>query len=95
MFAYHFRDINLLISGLIQGQSKILINRDIQDRVRKAAPFLRYDGDPYAAIVDGRLTFVWDAYTTSTLYPYSQDMDLASVTEPEDQRPGRTTSGTR
>jgi len=82
VFAYHFRDINLLISGLIQGQSKILINRDIQDRVRKAAPFLRYDGDPYAAIVDGRIVYVWDAYTTTSLYPYSQEMDLQTVTNP-------------
>jgi uncharacterized protein len=80
VFAYRYRDINILISGQINSQSKILINRDILTRVHKAAPFLQYDSDPYAAIIDGRLTFIWDAYTTSTRYPYSQYVDPASAT---------------
>jgi uncharacterized membrane protein (UPF0182 family) len=80
IFAYHYRDFNLLISGLIDKNSKILINRDITDRVQKAAPFLKYDGDPYAAIVDGRLVYIWDAYTTTDLYPYSQRISLANAT---------------
>src|SRR5207249_6087891 len=61
LFAYRYRDINLLISGLINGNSKILINRDIGTRVTKAAPFLKFDKDPYAAIVNGRLVWIWDA----------------------------------
>jgi uncharacterized protein len=81
LFAYRYRDVNLLISGLIDGDSKVLINRDIRVRVRKAAPFLSYDGDPYAAIVDGRLVYIWDAYTTTNAYPYSQEMNLATPTE--------------
>jgi uncharacterized membrane protein (UPF0182 family) len=80
VFAYRYRDVNLLISGLINSESKILINRDVVERVRKAAPFLTYDRDPYAAIVDGRLVFILDAYTTTELYPYSERVDLAEAT---------------
>ena len=80
VFAYHYRDINLLISGLITGQSKILIYRDLTTRVQKVAPFLKYDGDPYAAVVGGHLFYIWDAYTTTSAYPYSQEVDLADAT---------------
>ncbi|TML01063.1 MAG: UPF0182 family protein [Actinobacteria bacterium] len=80
LFAYRYRDINLLISGLIDSQSRILINRDIGTRVRKAAPFLKFDQDPYAAIVKGRLVWIWDAYTTTDLYPYSDRLELATAT---------------
>jgi uncharacterized membrane protein (UPF0182 family) len=79
-FAWRFRDVNLLISGLIQGDSRILINTEIQDRVQKIAPFLKYDHDPYAAIVDGRVVWIWDAYTTSDAYPYSQRVNLGELT---------------
>jgi uncharacterized membrane protein (UPF0182 family) len=85
LFAWRFRDVNLLISGLIEGDSRIMINRSIYERVPKVAPFLRYDGDPYAAIVDGRLVWIWDAYTTTTQYPYSQPLGLEDVTS---QQPG-------
>jgi len=57
LFAWRFRGVNLLISGLIGKDSRILINRDIRTRITKAAPFLKYDKDPYAAIVDGRLVY--------------------------------------
>jgi hypothetical protein len=79
LFAWSFRDVNLLISGLIQGDSRILINTGIQDRAPKAAPFLQFDGDPYAAIVDGRLVWIWDAYTTTDGYPYSEPITLDDV----------------
>jgi len=80
LFAYRYRDINLLISSLINGQSRILINRDIKTRVTKAAPFLKFDKDPYAAIVNGRIVWIWDAYTTSDLYPYSDRVQLGHAT---------------
>jgi uncharacterized membrane protein (UPF0182 family) len=79
LFAYRYKDFNLLISGLINGDSKIMINRDIETRVRKAAPFLKYDKDPYAAIVNGRLVWIWDAYTTTDLYPYSDRIFLGQA----------------
>jgi uncharacterized protein len=81
LFAYRFRDVNLLISGLIHGDSRIMIYRDIYERARRAVPFLQFDGDPYAAIVDGRIKWIWDAYTTSDLYPYSERVDLTEATQ--------------
>ncbi len=76
LFSWYFRDVNLLISGLIHSDSKIMIHRSIVDRVPRAAPFLKFDNDPYSAIVDGRLVWIWDAYTTTDEYPYSQSIDL-------------------
>jgi uncharacterized membrane protein (UPF0182 family) len=84
LFAWRYRDVNLLISGLIKGDSRIMIYRDIHTRAPKAAPFLRFDWDPYAAVVDGRLVWIWDAYTTTNEYPYSQPVSLDDVaTQPE------------
>jgi len=80
-FAWRYRDVNLLISGLIDSDSQILINTDIATRVQKIAPFLQYDRDPYNAIVDGRIVWIWDAYTVSDRFPYSQQVDLGPVTE--------------
>jgi len=80
VFAYHYRDFNLLISKLIDSKSKILINRDIRSRISKIAPFLKFDGDPYAAVVGGRLQFIQDAYTTTSAYPYSQELSLSTAT---------------
>jgi hypothetical protein len=71
-FALRFSDPNLLISGQITGESKVLMLRNVIDRVEKLAPFLDYDGDPYPAIVDGRMVWILDGYTTSDQYPYSQ-----------------------
>jgi uncharacterized protein len=78
-FALRFRDVNLLISGNIKGNSRLMFNRDIRDRVELAAPFLQWDGDPYAVVVDGRIKFVRDGYTTTDHYPYSQRIDLADA----------------
>ena len=85
LFAWRYRDVNLLISDLIQGDSRIMIYRDITERVPKAAPFLRFDGDPYAAIVDGRLVWIWDAYTLTDQYPYSDFIELSEVASPPTQ----------
>jgi len=81
MFAWRFRDVNLLTTGQIQEDSRILIYRDIRTRVPKAAPFLGFDRDPYLAVVDGRPTWIWDAYTGTSQYPYSESLDLAAVTD--------------
>lgn len=83
LFAWRFRDFNLLISGLLTNDSRVMIYRSIQERVQQAAPFLTYDADPYAAIVDGRVVWIWDAYTTASNYPYSQRMRLATATAGE------------
>ncbi len=71
-FALRFNDFNILISGQVTPKTKVLYLRDIRDRVKKAAPFLHYDADPYPVIANGRLVWMLDGYTTSDKYPYSQ-----------------------
>src|SRR5215510_7335407 len=61
LFAWHFNDVNLLLSSYITGDSRIMIRRNIQERVRAIAPFLRLDHDPYLVISDGRLFWIQDA----------------------------------
>ena len=72
LFAWQFDDINILLSRYITGGSRILLHRNIQDRVRTIAPFLQLDRDPYVVISDGRLYWMQDAYTTSRWFPYAQ-----------------------
>ena len=60
------------MSGYITAESRILFRRNIQERVRAIAPFLRLDRDPYLVINDGRLFWMQDAYTTSNYFPYAQ-----------------------
>ena len=78
-FAVRFRDINLLISGNIKSDSRLMFNRDVRERVERAAPFLQWDGDPYAVVVDGRIKYVRDGYTTTNNYPYAQRIDLGDA----------------
>jgi uncharacterized membrane protein (UPF0182 family) len=93
LFAWRFRDVNLLISDLILGESRIMVYRDIAERVPKAAPFLQFDADPYAAVVDGRLVWIWDAYTTTDQFPYSEPVDLSQVTSGSAQEGAPTPTG--
>jgi hypothetical protein len=73
-FALRFSDPNILISGQITEESKILMVRNVRDRVEELAPFLDLDADPYPAIVDGKMLWILDGYTTSSNYPYSQSV---------------------
>ncbi len=77
--ALRFGDPNPLISGFITSESKAIYIRDIDERVRKAAPFLKYDSDPYPVVFNNRIQWIYDAYTTTTRYPYSQPADTARV----------------
>jgi uncharacterized membrane protein (UPF0182 family) len=72
LFAWYFNDVNLLFSSYITGDSRIMIRRNIQERVRTIASFLRLDHDPYLVISEGRLFWMQDAYTTSDYFPYAQ-----------------------
>ena len=72
LFAWYFGDLKLLISGNVTASSRMLFRRLIQDRIRRIAPFLQLDRDPYLTISDGRLIWVQDAYTVSDMLPYSQ-----------------------
>ena len=71
-FALRFGDINPLISGNLRAESRILFQRDVEERVSALAPFLRPDADPYPVVIDGRIVYVVDLYTTSSNYPYAQ-----------------------
>ncbi len=75
IFAAKYGDIRLLVSDLVSGNSRILINRNIIERLQKVAPFFDYDNDPYMVIdKDGGLKWIVDAYTKSDRYPYSQSI---------------------
>ncbi|WP_231503001.1 UPF0182 family protein [Blastococcus sp. URHD0036] len=75
-FAIHYRERNFLLSGAVNDSSRVLYVRDPRDRVEKAAPFLEVDGDPYPAVIDGKITWILDGYTTSDSYPYAEFMEL-------------------
>ena len=80
LYALKFRDKNILLSGSLTSDSKIMYTRSPAARVQKVAPFLRLDGDPYPAVVDGKILWIVDGYTTSSGYPYSQSSTLGQVT---------------
>lgn len=71
LFAVKFNDLKILLTGYINGQSRVMFNRNIKSRAKEIAPFLAYDSDPYLVTEQGRLCWVMDAYTISNLYPYS------------------------
>jgi hypothetical protein len=81
LYAIKFRDQNILLSNSINDRSRILYDRTPRQRVEKAAPFLTLDGDPYPSVVDGRVVWIVDAYTTTDRYPYSKSTILADATE--------------
>jgi uncharacterized membrane protein (UPF0182 family) len=72
VFAWSFRDVNLLISGNLRADSRILFRRSLAERIARLAPFLRVDHDPYLVVSGGRLYWMLDAYTVSSTYPYSE-----------------------
>jgi hypothetical protein len=74
-FALKLGDINLLVSGDITDQTKLLINRKMTDRIKLVAPFFLYDSDPYLVVAGGRMYWILDAYTTSNLYPHADYLD--------------------
>ncbi len=72
LFSFYYRDINLLVTENIVAKSRIMIRRNIRDRIGRLAPFLSQDHDPYMIIRDGRLFWIADCYTLSDHYPYSE-----------------------
>jgi len=72
VFALVFSDYRLLLASDIKSESQILFRRNIRDRVPHIAPFLKYDEDPYLVLSEGRLYWMWDAYTTTDMFPYSE-----------------------
>lgn len=83
VFAIKNTESNFLLSDAVNSDSRLMYIREPRDRVEKVAPFLTIDGDPYPAVVDGRITWILDGYTTSASYPYAQKVNLATETQDE------------
>lgn len=71
-FALRFEGIRMFTTQELTPESRLMFRRDLRSRVQEIAPFLSYDSDSYYVIADGRIYFIWDAYTTANTYPYSQ-----------------------
>jgi uncharacterized membrane protein (UPF0182 family) len=73
LFALRFGDVKILLSNDIIGESRVMYHREIEERVKMAAPFIQFDRDPYLVVgQDGRLVWIIDGYTTSSKFPYSE-----------------------
>jgi len=80
-FALRYSELNLLISNQLSDDSKLIMERNIVSRVKKAAPFLYTDNDPYLALIQGDLFWIIDMYTVSDKYPYAQPADTRRINE--------------
>ncbi|MEC9089170.1 MAG: UPF0182 family protein [Actinomycetota bacterium] len=78
-FALRFAEPNLVVSGELGSDSRILYKRDVLDRAKTLAPFLKFDRDPYPAIIDGKVTWILDAYTSTDMFPYAQKVNPRAV----------------
>ena len=81
LFAIKYQEQRIVLSNLINSESKILYDRNPRDRVAKVAPWLTIDGDPYPAVVDGKIVWILDGYTTSNGYPNSRKINLADTAD--------------
>lgn len=72
LFSVREGSMKLLVSSNVNSDSRIIINRNIKDRAEKLMPYLSYEKDPYMTVVNGKLYWIVDAYTTSSYYPYSE-----------------------
>ncbi|MEX2324145.1 MAG: UPF0182 family protein [Nitriliruptoraceae bacterium] len=75
-FALRFGDYNLILTNLINTESRIIYNREVRERVQRVAPFLELDSSPYPVVLDGRVKWIVDGYTTSNAYPYAERRTL-------------------
>jgi uncharacterized membrane protein (UPF0182 family) len=80
VYGLKFGDQNILLSSSVTPASKILYDRTPRERVEKVAPWLTMDGDAYPSVVDGRVVWILDGYTTSNSYPYSAATELGEAT---------------
>lgn len=80
LFAVKYQEGNILLSDLVNSESKILYDRAPRERVKKVAPWLTLDGDPYPAVINGKIVWIIDGYTTTNGYPYSERTSLGEAT---------------
>ncbi|HEY0699299.1 MAG TPA: UPF0182 family protein, partial [Micromonospora sp.] len=83
LYAIKEQESNFLLSDAVNDKSRLLYVRNARDRVEKVAPFLTLDGDPYPAVVDGRIQWIIDGYTTAATYPYAEQVNLQAETADE------------
>ncbi|GAB3785170.1 UPF0182 family membrane protein [Nocardioides ungokensis] len=81
MYAVKFGEPNFLLSERVNSDSQVLYNRTPRERVEKVAPWLTIDGDPYPVVVDGRIQWVLDGYTTTDRYPSSEQESFSTMTD--------------
>lgn len=93
LYAIRFGSDQILFSDRVTADSQILYDRSPKDRVAKVAPYLTLDGRVYPAVVDGRVKWIVDGYTTSDQYPYSQMTDLGEATEDSTTTTSQTIQG--
>lgn len=74
-WALRFQSLQMMLSSYITPDSQILINRNVKDRITELAPWLTVDDDLYTAIINGRLVWIADGYTTSSMYPYAERLE--------------------
>ncbi|HWI31905.1 MAG TPA: UPF0182 family protein [Microbacterium sp.] len=79
IYALKFQSEQILFSDYVNDESQILYDRDPLTRVKKVAPYLDLDSDPYPSVVDGRIVWIVDGYTTSASYPYSTSVSLSQA----------------
>ena len=79
-YAIKYREANFLLSDAVNGDSRILDHRSPTERVERVAPWLRLDGNVYPAVVEGRVQWIVDGFTTSANYPNSRQLELAEAT---------------
>jgi uncharacterized membrane protein (UPF0182 family) len=77
-FAARFSDVKLMLTETVTGSSRIVLHRDVRERLLALAPFLRWDAHPQTAVIDGRVQFIFHGYTTSSHYPYSARVRLGA-----------------
>ncbi len=90
LYAAKFADVNILLSDRVNAASKIIYDRTPRERVQRAAPWLKVDGDSYPAVVDGRVVWIVDGYTTANTYPNSERVNLNLVTSDAQTNAGGT-----
>ena len=78
LFSVRFSDLNILLNENLKPKSRVLYQREIGERVKVLFPFLELDQDPYLVTVGGNLYWMWDAYTTTSSYPYSKHVQVWS-----------------
>ncbi|HET7661898.1 MAG TPA: UPF0182 family protein [Oryzihumus sp.] len=91
-YAIKYRELKIMLSDTVNSQSRILDDRTPRERVQKVAPWLTLDGNPYPAVIDGRIQWIVDGYTTSSNYPYSRLQSIDNATS--DSLTSRSTSVT-